>query len=85
MQARVTGAVGHRQHRHAGAFAYSSRAVERERPEVRRRPDEDDQEQHQRLGGTSPVTAAQPSTGGIAPEAPPITMFCGVAGFSSTV
>jgi len=27
---------------------------------------------------TSPVTAAQPSTGGIAPEAPPITMFCGV-------
>jgi hypothetical protein len=34
---------------------------------------------------TSPVTAAQPSTGGIAPEAPPITMFCGVAGFSSTV
>ena len=36
-------------------------------------------------GGTSLVTAAQPSTGGIAPEAPPITMFCGVAGFSSTV
>ena len=30
---------------------------------------------------TSPVTAAQPSTGGIAPEAPPMTMFCGVAGF----
>ena len=24
-------------------------------------------------------------TGGIAPEAPPMTMFCGVAGFSSTV
>ena len=32
-------------------------------------------------GPTSPVTAAQPSTGGIAPDAPPITMFCGVAGF----
>mgnify|MGYP003374312139 CR=1 FL=1 len=36
-------------------------------------------------GATSPVTAAQPSTGGIAPDAPPMTMFCGVAGFSSTV
>ena len=34
---------------------------------------------------TSPVTAAQPSTGGMAPEAPPITMFCGVAGLSTTV
>jgi len=32
-----------------------------------------------------PVIATQPSTGGIAPEAPPITMFIGVAGFSSTV
>ena len=36
-------------------------------------------------GATSFATAAQPSTGGIAPEAPPITMFCGVAGFRSTV
>ena len=36
-------------------------------------------------GATSPVTAAQPSTGGIAPEAPPITMFCGVIGFRITV
>ncbi len=34
---------------------------------------------------TSPVAAAQPSTGGIAPEAPPITMFCGVMGFRITV
>jgi hypothetical protein len=34
---------------------------------------------------TSPVIAAQPSTGGIAPLAPPITMFCGVSGFSTTV
>jgi hypothetical protein len=34
---------------------------------------------------TSPVMAAQPSTGGIAPEAPPITMFCGVAGLRITV
>jgi len=36
-------------------------------------------------GATSFATAAQPSTGGMAPEAPPITIFCGVAGFSSTV
>ncbi len=34
---------------------------------------------------TSPVMAAQPSTGGMAPEAPPITMFCGVRGLSHTV
>lgn len=33
----------------------------------------------------SPVTAAQPSTGGMAPLAPPITMFCGVLGLSSRV
>jgi len=33
----------------------------------------------------SPVTAAQPSTGGMAPAAPPITMFCGVSGFKITV
>ena len=46
---------------------------------MRRRPREDDEEQQQRLVRTSPVTAAQPSTGGMAPEAPPITMFCGVA------
>ena len=30
-------------------------------------------------------TAAQPSTGGIAPKTPPITMFCGVSGLSTTV
>ena len=36
-------------------------------------------------GPTSPVIAAHPSTGGIAPEAPPITMFCGVSGFRMTV
>jgi hypothetical protein len=29
---------------------------------------------------TSPVAAVQPSTGGIAPAAPPITLFCGVRG-----
>ena len=34
---------------------------------------------------TSPVTATHPSTGGMAPEAPPITMFWGVACFRRTV
>ena len=33
----------------------------------------------------SPVAAAQPITGGKAPAAPPITMFCGVRGFSHIV
>jgi hypothetical protein len=32
-----------------------------------------------------PVTAAQPITGGRAPAAPPITMFCGVERFSMIV
>ena len=36
-------------------------------------------------GSTEPRMAAQPSTGGIAPEAPPMTMFCGVSGLSTTV
>src|SRR6218665_3936888 len=31
------------------------------------------------------VIAAQPSTGGMAPEAPPITMFCGVRGLRVSV
>ena len=33
----------------------------------------------------SPVTAAQPIIGGNAPDAPPITMFCGVRRFSHIV
>ena len=32
-----------------------------------------------------PVTAAQPITGGNAPAAPPMTMFCGVERFSHIV
>ncbi len=32
-----------------------------------------------------PVTAAQPTSGGTAPAAPPITMFCGVDRFSQIV
>jgi hypothetical protein len=35
--------------------------------------------------GTSLATAAQPSAGGMAPDRPPMTMFCGVAGFSIMV
>ena len=34
---------------------------------------------------TSPVGAAQPITGGSAPAAPPMTMFCGVRRFSHAV
>ena len=34
---------------------------------------------------TDPVTAAQPITGGKAPAAPPMTMFCGVRRFSHIV
>ena len=34
---------------------------------------------------TSPVAAAQPISGGNAPAAPPMTMFCGVRRFSQTV
>ena len=36
-------------------------------------------------GDTTLFTAAQPKIGGIAPEAPPITMFNGVAGLRNTV
>ena len=32
-----------------------------------------------------PVTAAQPTSGGIAPAAPPMTMFCGVRRLSQIV
>ncbi len=36
-------------------------------------------------GETILLTAAQPSIGGIAPDAPPMTIFIGVAGFKNTV
>jgi hypothetical protein len=41
-----------------------------------------------RYSGTPPsppVTAAQPTRGGTAPAAPPMTMFCGVRRLSHTV
>ncbi len=34
---------------------------------------------------TPPVTQAQPTIGGNAPAAPPMTMFCGVERFSHIV
>ena len=34
---------------------------------------------------TTPLAAAQPTIGGSAPAAPPITMFCGVRRFSHIV
>ena len=34
---------------------------------------------------TSPVTAAQPTSTGTAPAAPPMTMFCGLRGLSQIV
>ena len=37
------------------------------------------------IRSTDPVTAAQPITGGNAPAAPPMTMFCGVRRFSHIV
>jgi hypothetical protein len=52
---------------------------------MRWRPVEDQREQEDRGRLMLPVTAAQPMTGGSAPAAPPITMFCGVDRFSSMV
>ncbi len=39
----------------------------------------------QAFSGACPVAAAQPITGGKAPAAPPMTMFCGVERFSHIV
>ncbi len=46
-----------------------------EGPEVRRGPDDDHREQHQRRPPQASVTAAHPTSTGTAPAAPPITMF----------
>ena len=37
------------------------------------------------MAESEPVTASQPITGGNAPAAPPMTMFCGVRRFSHIV
>jgi hypothetical protein len=59
-------------------------AVEREGPEMGRCPKED---YKSRRGSrpACPVAAAHPITGGSAPAAPPMTMFCDAARFSQTV
>ena len=85
LAARLGDAADDREHRHAGRRVVAA-DPQRERPEVRRRPVEDDQEQeHRRAAPTLPVTAAQPMTGGSAPAAPPMTMFWGVLRFSMIV
>ena len=83
-RAASRGAGDHRQHRHAGRCVFVG-LVERQRPEMRRRPQEDDGEEDEALPADVPVTAAQPITGGSAPAAPPMTMFCGVRRFSHIV
>ncbi len=59
LQPRELVAVRDRQHRQAG-LAVVLDAVQRQRPEVRRRPQEDDQAQHQRLGADV-ARASRPS------------------------
>ena len=39
----------------------------------------------QAISGVEPVAAAQPISGGKAPAAPPMTIFCAVRRFSQTV
>src|SRR5260364_193016 len=68
-------AMRERQHRPAGASAQKCGGVQTKIISTN----------IQACTGTVPVTAAQPSAGGIAPTAPPITIFCGVAGFRRTV
>ena len=77
-------AGGDGQHRDAGAGVIVA-AVERQRPGMGRRPQEDDEEEDKLSRLTAPVTAAQPIIGGEAPAAPPMTMFCGVRRFSHIV
>ena len=73
-----------RQHRDAGSRVIVT-AIERESPEMRRGPKEDNEEQGKRLTPICAVAAAHPITGGSAPAAPPMTMFWDVARFSHAV
>ena len=84
LAARLGLAAHHRQHRHADLRVLVLHE-QAERPEVRRRPEEDDREEVERGSVQAAVTAAQPTSGGTAPAAPPITMFCGVERFSHIV
>ena len=73
------------QHRHADPLVVAA-AAERQRPEVRRRPQEDEQKERDRPDRERvPVAAAHPITGGNAPAAPPITMLSGVRRFRTIV
>ncbi len=70
VQARELDAVGHRQHRDAGARVIVA-PRDGERPEVRRGPDEDDQEQQQRMrvdaaGDCGPAEHRRRGAGGTA-------------------
>ena len=72
------------QHRDAGGRVVVA-VLHRERPEVRRRPEEHDGEQDPR-GRREVVAYRGPADErGTAPAAPPITMFCTVRGFSQIV
>ena len=84
LAARLDLAVDDRHHRDADPRVLVLHQ-QRERPEVRRRPVEDDREQVQRGGREQPVAAAQPTSGGTAPAAPPMTMFCGERRLSQIV
>ena len=57
LPARERNAVGDRQHRHIDLAVFLG-TVNRERPEMRRRPEEDDQEEKQRIGVDLPVDAS---------------------------
>ena len=56
-------ALHHRHHRHAGAGIIVG-AIQRQRPEMRRRPQEDDGTSTSGASARLPVTAAQPIAGG---------------------
>ena len=85
LAARGRLAPGDREHRDAGALVVVL-DQQGQRPEVGRRPEEDDRERIERVEGQGPpVAAAQPTSGGTAPAAPPMTMFWGVSGFSHSV
>ena len=72
LQAREPAAVGHRQHRDAGAGVFLL-AIERQRPEMRRRPQKNNQEQQQRVrrdvaGDRGPAEHRRCGAGGAADD-----------------
>ena len=78
-------AADDRQHRHVRRRVVVL-VAQRQRPEVGRRPVEDDARTARAPASpTEPVTAAQPTSTGTQPAAPPMTMFCGVVRLSHSV